>query len=296
MVLRDIIKIDEELCDGCGQCVPACAEGALKIVDGKARLVSEVYCDGLGACLGECPQGAITIEKREAPDFDAQAVEQHLAKSGKGTEDRRPSQEAGTEENEIGSRVKAPKAKKPDLPCGCPGSAMRSFDAENEQARLKARSMLSRQARGSAPTSYGADRRSALGHWPVQLMLVPAGAPFLKGADILICADCVPFAVPDFHSRYLRGRSVLVGCPKLDDLALYRDKLQDIFESAEPKSITVLRMEVPCCGGIAKAVIDARDGAGLDLPVEVHTLGIRGGSQVDVSEPRKAVCAGGKQE
>lgn len=247
MAIRKIVKIDEELCDGCGACVPACAEGAIQIIDGKAKLVSDVFCDGLGACLGECPQGAITIEEREADDFDERAAAE------------KTKQERGPE---------IPAA--PALACGCPGSAVKTI------------------ARGSpAPGPFRSapetGRRSALTNWPVQIKLVPVGAPFLKGADLLICADCVPFSVPDFHERYLNGRVLLVGCPKLDDLDFYRQKLEKIFASCAPSKITVLRMEVPCCGGITHATVEARNRAGLDLPVEIHTIGIEGGAQVVVS-------------
>jgi len=234
-VERVIIKIDEDKCTGCGLCVPGCVEGALKIIDGKAKLVSEVYCDGLGACLGDCPEGALTLETREAEEFDEVAVETFIS---------------------------AKEAKKPEAPPvfgGCPGSAMRNL------------------ATGDTAAEYdGPDAQSRLGHWPVQLMLVPPQAPFLKNADVLICADCVPFALPDFHERFLKGRSVVVGCPKLDDLSFYREKLAAIFKEASPKSITVLRMEVPCCGGIASAVIEARDNTLPDLPVDVHVIGING--------------------
>lgn len=228
--IRKIVRIDEEKCDGCGICVPTCAEGALQVIDGKARLVSEVYCDGLGDCLGECPQDAITIEEREAALFDEEAVQVHLAQA----------------------------QKKPEpLPCGCPGSALRSFAPCSD-----------------SPTEEETLLPSQLGHWPVQLMLIPPGAPFLAKADILICADCAPFAVPDFHSRYLAGRAVLVGCPKLDDLEHYRAKLEQIFNAADPRTITVLRMEVPCCAGLAHVVTEARSVAAPDCPLEIHTIGV----------------------
>ena len=235
---RNIITIDDNLCNGCGLCVGKCAEGALQIVDGKARLVSEVYCDGLGACLGECPQGAITIGEREAPAFDERAVHTHLA--------QRDRQER--------------KAAEP-LACGCPGTAMRSFQKSD--------------ASHPAPEN-ASDSPSELAQWPVQLRLVPPHAPFLQGADLLVCADCVPFALPDFHSRYLKRKAVLVGCPKLDDLTYYQEKLTDIFSEAQPASVTVLRMEVPCCGGIARAVVNARDEAAPGMPVEIVTVGIQG--------------------
>ncbi len=233
MSVRKIVKIDEEKCNGCGQCVTACAESAIEIIDGKAKLVSDVYCDGLGACLGECPQDAITIEEREAPGFDEEAVEHRQAA-----------------------------LKKPGpLPCGCPGTAVRTMGAKP-----------------AAAPDAGESGTSQLGHWPVQLRLVPPGAPFLKGADLLISADCVPFAVPDFHERYLAGRAVLVGCPKLDDIEFYREKLKDIFREAAPRSVTVLRMEVPCCAGIVHAVRQARDEAAPDCPLEVHTVSISNGT------------------
>jgi Pyruvate/2-oxoacid:ferredoxin oxidoreductase delta subunit len=245
MTLRKIVKIDEDLCDGCGECVPSCAEGAIQVIDGKAKLVSEVYCDGLGACLGECPQDAISLEEREADEFDEAAVEKHLAKK-----------------NEPSPPV--------DVPCGCPGSAMQSFGPKAEP--------------GLAPVQS----QSALSQWPVQLMLVPPGAPFLKQADLLICADCVPFCVPDFHSRYLAGRAVLVACPKLDNLDFYKEKLKQIFAEAQPTSITVLRMEVPCCGGIVQAVIEARNEVLPNMPVVIHNHGVQSGSQREVSAAKSA--------
>jgi NAD-dependent dihydropyrimidine dehydrogenase PreA subunit len=227
-MMRTIIHIDESLCDGCGMCVSKCAESALKIVDGKARLVSESFCDGLGACIGECPRGAIAIETREAPAFDEKSVQTHL---------------------ELHS------------PCSCPGSSVWSRES-------------------SAPEPENTRRtpaRSELASWPVQLALVPVHAPFLRGADLLVCADCVPFALPDFHHSYLKGRMVLVGCPKLDDIGSHRVKLREIFRAAAPSSVTVLRMEVPCCGGIAQAVVDARNEVCPDMAVDIVTVVIDGG-------------------
>lgn len=236
MPVRKVIRIDDEKCDGCGLCVPACAEGAIQIIDGKARLVSETYCDGLGACLGECPQDAITIEERDAVDFDAAAVERHLKQA-------------------------APDLSEPLSQVGhsCPGSALRTMTP-----------------RSTVASESMTDQHSMLSHWPVQLMLVPPHAPFLRNADILICADCVPFTVPDFHSRYLAGHALLVGCPKLDDLAYYADKLRAVFATAQPASITVLRMEVPCCGGIAEVALQARQQSCPDVPLHVYTIGIQG--------------------
>lgn len=233
---RNIVRIDRDLCDGCGLCVEACAEGAIQLVDGKATLVSDSYCDGLGACLGECPQGAIAIEEREAVAFDEQAVETHL------------------------SRQKGNQAPIPTpLACGCPGSAMRTLAPQASKA-----------------PETGAPSPSCLGHWPVQLRLVPPQAPFLQGARIVVCADCVPFAYPDLHRAFLKGRAVLVGCPKLDDLTYYREKLADILIAARPAEVTVLKMEVPCCNGLAQAVLQARDATLPDLPINIQTVGIRG--------------------
>jgi NAD-dependent dihydropyrimidine dehydrogenase PreA subunit len=243
MVKRKIIKIDEDKCDGCELCVEACHEGAIRMVDGKAKLVSDVYCDGLGDCLGECPQGAITIEEREAEAFDAKAVEAHLKKKAAGTADE-------------GAPPKAPAFG------GCPGSALRNM------------------AQKPASAASGPAGPSRLGHWPIQLMLVPPGAPFLKGADILVCADCVPFAVPDFHERYLAGKALLVGCPKLDDNDYYEEKLKAIFAEANPRSITVLKMEVPCCTGIAHAAMQARNEAAPGTEIKVHTIAIEGGEML----------------
>lgn len=240
---RKIIKIEESLCDGCGQCVDACHEGAIQVIEGKARLVSEVYCDGLGDCIGECPTGALTIEEREADAFDEEAVKNHLTKIEK---------------------TNSLSAQEPTA-CACPGSAMRVFNTVSDENNAE-----------NGNTTPIQNMRSQLGHWPVQLMLVPPQAPFLKNADILLCADCVPFALPGFHSRYLKDRALLVGCPKLDNLEYYREKLKDILAVAKPKSLTVLKMEVPCCGGIAQAAIEARDNSCPDISVEIQTIGIQG--------------------
>jgi NAD-dependent dihydropyrimidine dehydrogenase PreA subunit len=243
--MRKIVLIDEDKCNGCGECVPACHEGALQVIDGVARLVKEIYCDGLGDCLGTCPQDAITIDEREADEFDAAAVEEHL-RSGQG----------------------APAAA--GCPSGgCPGSGVRTMRPSGATV----------EAGGDVPPSK-------LGTWPLQLKLVPPFAPFLKNADILVCADCVAFAVPDFHERYVAGRAVLIGCPKLDDLAYYRQKLESIFAESTPQSITVLRMEVPCCAGIAHAAVEARNAAAPDTPIEVHVIGVQGGIEREIqTEP-----------
>lgn len=245
---RAIITIDDAKCDGCGLCVGSCAEGALAVIDGKARLVSEVYCDGLGACLGECPQGAITIEEREAPAFDQAEVDRHLAKAPGGDCQCHGHQAAEAPHHAHGGG-------------GCPGATLR-------------------QMTPPTPGPTGEAGPSQLRTWPVQLRLVPPSAPWLRGAHLLVCADCVPFAVPDFHQRWLAGRVVVVACPKLDDQQANVEKLTAIFQTARPASVTVLRMEVPCCGGLAQATRIAALQSGTAIPVEVVTMAIDGSGVV----------------
>ncbi len=239
-VMRKIIKIDEELCDGCGECVPGCAEGAIEIIDGKARLVSESYCDGLGACLGECPNGAITVEEREAEDFDEEAVEAYLI-----------------EKEQAEKQVELP------LACGCPSTQVQTFilTASDKEAIVD----------DSRPRI-----ESTLSHWPVQINLVPPNAPFLNGADLLIAADCTPVAYPNFHRDFLKSKVVMVGCPKFDDVEDYILKFTEIFKVAGIKSITALVMEVPCCSGLPMIVKRAMDAAGKDIPMEEIVISTRG--------------------
>ena len=234
--LRKIVKIDEEKCNGCGACALACAEGALQIIDGKARLISDKYCDGLGACLGECPQGAIIIEEQEAEDFDEEAVKQHLA----------------TEKS-----VAEP------LPCGCPGTAVRQFESQ-EQAEIE------------SPATPATSSRSMLSHWPVQLTLVPPGAPFLNGADLVLAADCVPFAYAGFHQDFLKEHALVVACPKLDNLQAHQQKLTQILRQSGVRSLTVLHMEVPCCFGLVQMAKQAIQLSGKDIPFRGITIGVKG--------------------
>jgi len=239
-VTRKIVEIDEELCDGCGQCVPSCAEGAIKVVDGKARLVAEKFCDGLGACLGECPTGALSVIDREAEAFDEKAVEVFL----KDREKRETEQEV-------------------TLPCGCPSTQLQSFGPFPPSAGDKA--------------VVGESGVSALTHWPVQIMLVPPHAPFLKGADLLVAADCTPFAYADFHRDFLQGKVVLVGCPKFDDVKAYVQKFAEIFNTAGIKSVTIVAMEVPCCQGLPMIVEKGMKIANKHVPFEKVVIGARGG-------------------
>ena len=245
MARRKIVEIDEHKCNGCGLCVPACAEGAIRIVDGKARLVSDVYCDGLGACLGECPEGAIRIVEREAEAFDEEAARRHVA----GEKPRLASACAG----------------------GCPGTAARDLRLNV----LSAPGVATARRPAASQAAAGAEP-SALGNWPIQLHLVPPHAPFLKGRDLLLVADCVPFALADFHRRMLPGRPVVIGCPKLDDVHAHVDKLAGVLATASPTSLTVVHMEVPCCTGLLRIAEAALARSGADVPLDEITVSIRG--------------------
>lgn len=263
MAVREIIRIDENLCDGCGDCILSCAEGALQIIDGKARLVSDMLCDGFGNCLGACPRDAITIIKREAEDFDESAIKRH-------GNDERPSFSSSGPGDSPAVRPAPMSVPSPvtmvsparHMSGGCPGSAMRMFPAEDESS--------SAEKRPACPAP------SQLTQWPVQLMLVPPTAPFLKGREILLAADCCPFAFADFHGTFLKGKALLVGCPKLDDLNYYREKLEEIFRESGCTGVTVMMMEVPCCGGLRWATEQALQTSGKSLPLKEIIIGVRG--------------------
>ncbi len=240
-VKRKIIEIDEEKCNGCGECVPSCAEGAIQVIDGKARLAAEKYCDGLGACLGECPQDALKIVEREAEDFDEKAVEHHLKAAEPPT-----SKEA------------------PTMACGCPSAQIQSFSRRPTACE-----------EANKPKTQ-ASSASALSHWPVQIKLVPPTAPFLKGADLLVAADCTPIAYPDFHRDFLQGKTVMLGCPKFDDAEEYVRKFTDIFKTAGIKSVTILTMEVPCCQGLPVIVKKGMAAAGVTVPIKHVIVSLRG--------------------
>lgn len=237
-IKRKIIQIDEDKCNGCGNCVINCAEGALAIVDGKAKVISDSLCDGLGACIGECPQDALHIIEREAEAFDEAAVEAHL-RDCEGDE--------------------APDEK--EMACGCPSARIETFTPCE---------------RANQPVQREADGASALSHWPVQIRLVPPNAPFLKGADLLVAADCVPVAFPTFHRDFLKGKTVMLGCPKFDDAPSYVEKFSAIFRTAGLKSITVVIMEVPCCGGLPRIVQKALQETGVQIPFDQVVVSTRG--------------------
>jgi len=246
-MLRKIVKIDQEKCNGCGECVPSCAEGAIKMINGKAVLSADNLCDGLGACLGECPQGAITVEEREGDAFDEAAVAEHLAAQGKTAPSHQPAQQAAPPHQHSGG--------------GCPGSRAMSFARQEETASV-------------APAS--GSRQSQLAQWPVQLHLVSTTAPYFQGADLLITADCVPVAYAGYHEDFLKGKAVVMGCPKLDDNNFYTQKLTELFTKSDIRSITVLKMEVPCCGGITMAARQALTASGKQIEYKEITIGIQG--------------------
>lgn len=266
---RKIVHIDEDKCDGCGQCVPACHEGAIRVIDGKARLLEDFLCDGLGDCLGECPRGAIRIEEREADPFDEEAVQRYLEGKdvGKGHEAAGPTEgsEAAGREACAGGAAGDPGAKG-SLPCGCPGSSVVDRRAEGEGEP---------RGKGQGDRS-GPGTPSALRQWPVQTTLVPPGAPFLKAEKLLVTADCVPFTMADYHERLLRGNPVLVGCPKLDDAGRYLEKFAAILRENDIREITVAFMEVPCCSAMVRILQQAIQKSGKDVALtgaKVSTTG-----------------------
>jgi Pyruvate/2-oxoacid:ferredoxin oxidoreductase delta subunit len=232
--IRKMVTIDEEKCTGCGNCIISCAEGALEISDGKAKLISDRYCDGLGNCL-DCPEGAITLEEREAETYDEAAVEEHL-------KDKETVTEGFT----------------------CPSEQVTQFTSPAELAAAP--------APAPAPPTH-----SRLGHWPVQLTLVPPAAPFLKNADVVLAADCVPFAYAGFHGDFLaEDKALLVACPKLDDFPAHQEKLTQILKQSGLKSLTVLHMEVPCCSGLVYLAKQAMLASGNVVPFSEVTIGVQG--------------------
>ena len=258
---RQIVKIDAEKCDGCGLCVSACAEGALQLIDGKAVLVSESYCDGLGACLPECPRGAITIEEREAAPFDEEAVKKHM---------NRKEQEAATAEKEAGCATFT-------LGCGCPGTEVRTIRQPDATVGERAGESSARapwasgSVVGAGASGTAAAPVSRLRQWPCQIQLVPVNAPYLDNAHLLIAADCTAYAFANIHEDFMNGKVTLIGCPKLDD-ADYAAKLAAILEQNEIRSITVLKMEVPCCSRLLEMVKSALRSSGKLIPWHVVTI------------------------
>ncbi|MFH1821966.1 MAG: 4Fe-4S binding protein [Methanobacteriota archaeon] len=268
---RKIIKIDSGKCDGCGLCMPSCPEGALQMIEGKARLVSELFCDGLGACLGQCPRDAIMIEEREAEPYDEVAVVERLLKQGESVVkahlehlkehgDNEHLREALTylQDKEITLSPEAKALRVKPQGGSCPSTSVMSWGSQVEES----------EPNKSSP--------SALKQWPVQISLVPSNAPYFGGADLLVAADCVPFAYANFHQDILRGKAVIVSCPKLDDVDFYREKLTEIFRRSNIKSLTIVHMEVPCCFGLNQLVRSALAASGKNLPVKEIVIGVHG--------------------
>ena len=247
---RKIIKIDEEKCDGCGLCIPSCPEGALQIINGKAKLVKESFCDGLGACLGECPQGALVVEEKEVEGYDEEGVIAHV---------REKSPEL------LEQHLKHLREHADELPehhshagiSSCPSAQVLHWEKQEE---------IKPEARSS----------SELRQWPIQLHLVPPDAPYFQNADLILVADCVPFAYANFHSDFLKGKAIAIGCPKLDDSGAYMSKVTQILESSDVKSVKVVHMEVPCCSGLVHIAREALSKSGKDIPFEATEIGIRG--------------------
>ncbi|MFW6226941.1 MAG: ATP-binding protein [Bacteroidota bacterium] len=307
---RNLIKIDEEKCDGCGVCIPNCHEGALQIIDGKARLISDLFCDGLGACIGHCPQHAITIEEREAEPYDEKKVMEKLVKKGRNTilahiehlrdhgemdlvkqaaqyirennidmsveGDGRPAEEvfAATHHN-AEEQVDAHAHNGGGCGGGCPGSASIDFSEiisnGNHQQEEK------EETPGAPATQQKPDFRSALKHWPVQMHLINPSAGYYQNADVVIAADCVAYAMGNFHHHFLRGRSLAIACPKLDsNKEIYVEKMTHLIDHSNINTLTVVVMEVPCCSGLLQLVDAAVKKAGRRIPVKQAVISARG--------------------
>jgi len=267
---RQIIEIDEEKCTGCGECIPNCPEGALQIIDGKARLVSDLFCDGLGACIGNCPEGAISTVEREAEPYNEAKVMENIIKAGSNTIKAHLKHLKDHDQTEYYSQaveiLKNKNIPVPDIKneaecihAGCPGMAARSIER--------------RKSSDAVPGPLNSELRQ----WPVQLHLMNPHAPYLKNADLLISADCAPFAFADFHRRFLTGKIVINFCPKLDQgIDRYVEKLAEIFSSADINSVTIIRMEVPCCGGIENIIRHALHKAGKSISLKTFVISIQG--------------------
>lgn len=279
MAIRKIIKIEEKKCNGCGLCIPNCPEGAMKVIDGKARLISDLFCDGLGACVGHCPRGAITVEEREAEAYSEPRVMENIVKQGKNV--IHAHLQHLKDHNEYGLLKDAMDFLK-----------AKGMHADMEQlfpSPYKHREHIqSSSCPGSRPMDLkktkgdGAEKNSLtktesrLDNWPVQIKLVPVSAAYFDKADILIAADCVPFAFANFHDDLLKGKVLLIGCPKLDEVTIYEEKLGQIFKANDIKSITCAHMEVPCCYGFLKVIKSAINKSGKDIPFSDTVIGIKG--------------------
>ncbi len=300
MSVRKIIEIDEEQCNGCANCIPNCPEGALQVIDGKARLISDLFCDGLGACIGECPVDAIRVVEREAEPYNEAIVMANIVKAGentiaahlnhlKGHGEMKLYQEAVEylKNNNIDNPLEKEEENKMEteerLPCGCPSSRVMDLrnedECEGKVTTVKTETTVTTDAKSAKIEQLLKEltvKESKLRQWPVQIMLVPPTAPYLNGSDLLIAADCVPFAYPNFHEDMLEGKILLVGCPKLDDSEFYLKKFTDIFSQNDIKSVTVAHMEVPCCFGMMSIVKQAIGQSGKNIPLKDINISIRG--------------------
>jgi NAD-dependent dihydropyrimidine dehydrogenase PreA subunit len=272
MVKRKIISIDEEKCNGCGLCIPNCPEGALQVIDGKVRLISDIFCDGLGACIGHCPQDAITTEERDAQPYDEKKVMKNIIKAGKNTiiahlnhlkehGETGYLKEALEVLKEKGMDIDFnKKIETPPQPCSCPSAKMVDFSKEKTKE-----------------SSELGERVSHLKQWPIQLHLVPTNAPYFQKKDVLLVADCVGYSIADFHKDYLKGRSIAIACPKLDsNTDIYIDKLTELIDEAEINSLTVMTMQVPCCSGLLLFAKKAAEKAKRKIPIKNIMVGIKG--------------------
>jgi NAD-dependent dihydropyrimidine dehydrogenase PreA subunit len=274
-VRRKIIRIDEAKCDGCGHCLPNCPEGAIQLIEGKARLVSDLMCDGLGACLGHCPRGAITVEEREAAAYDERQVMPNVVQQGRGViqahvkhlRDHNQAEylrQALDYLREHKIEWEAPPRPIPSLPPahrgGCPGSQAMSFEP-----------------RKAAPQDTAGRRASQLRHWPVQLHLINPLAPHFRGSDLLLAADCVPFALADFHRDFLAGKTLAIACPKLDaGQEVYVEKLAALVDQAQINTLTVMIMQVPCCSGLLRLAQTAGARAQRQVPIKSIVVSLQG--------------------
>lgn len=268
---RNIIKIDEEKCTGCGLCIPNCPEGAIQIIDNKARLVSDLMCDGLGACLGYCPEGAINIEEREAEEYDERKVMVNIVKAGENTiiahlkhlRDHNQTDYYNQAMEYLNEKhIPVPILKKETIQIcqECPGSQMSSFDKDDEMKT----------------TSQG-KRPSQLTHWPIQMHLISPHAPHYQNSDLLLAADCTAFSLGGFHKDYLKGKTLAIACPKLDKgLDVYLEKLKALIDDAKINSLTVLIMQVPCCGGLLHIAREAASQASRKISIKKIVIGVEG--------------------
>jgi NAD-dependent dihydropyrimidine dehydrogenase PreA subunit len=251
---RKIITINKDLCDGCGNCVSACSEGALQLIDGKAELVKEDFCDGFGDCLGECPTGALVIEEKEAKPFSIEATKEYLLK----TKGREAVWRMEDSQKKHGPSEQK-RQKETPLPCGCPGSMAQTINI----------------SRGSSAVVQQA-AEPQLRNWPVQITLLPLNAPYYQGADLLVAADCCAYAYAGFHHDFIKGHTLALGCPKLDNAGAYREKLAAILSENDIRSVSVAYMEVPCCTGLVKLVEEAVKESGKSISVKKTKIGIQG--------------------